>query len=131
MSPPPLPFVAAIPLNKQLYTLSYVCVTSGAAALVFSAFYIMVFFFVILEIVLFFLSRSSSLFFSSGLPLWLLFHISHLDGFRIVIAGWYLGFDILVLAFEMDWYECHACLCDGSWRNLRRIHQWVVLRWPS
>ncbi|WVY94385.1 hypothetical protein V8G54_033473 [Vigna mungo] len=32
--------LTAIPLNKQLYTLSYVCVTSGAAALVFSAFYI-------------------------------------------------------------------------------------------
>ncbi|KAM7478255.1 hypothetical protein LguiA_026468 [Lonicera macranthoides] len=31
-----------IPLNKQLYTLSYVCVTSGAAALVFSAFYVLV-----------------------------------------------------------------------------------------
>ncbi|KAK1583798.1 hypothetical protein Q3G72_027022 [Acer saccharum] len=29
----------AIPLNKQLYTFSYVCVTSGAAALVFSAIY--------------------------------------------------------------------------------------------
>ncbi|KAM7461963.1 hypothetical protein LguiA_030084 [Lonicera macranthoides] len=28
----------ATPLNKQLYTLSYICVTSGAAALVFSAF---------------------------------------------------------------------------------------------
>lgn len=36
---------AAIPLNKQLYTFSYVCVTSGAAALVFSAFYIIVCFF--------------------------------------------------------------------------------------
>ncbi|XP_028770825.1 heparan-alpha-glucosaminide N-acetyltransferase [Neltuma alba] len=35
-----LHFTHAIPLNKQLYTLSYVCVTSGAAALVFSAFYI-------------------------------------------------------------------------------------------
>lgn len=34
--------VTAIPLNKQLYSLSYVCVTSGAAALVFSAFYILV-----------------------------------------------------------------------------------------
>ncbi|THG15241.1 hypothetical protein TEA_023246 [Camellia sinensis var. sinensis] len=33
---------AAIPLNKQLYTFSYVCVTSGAAALVFSAFYTLV-----------------------------------------------------------------------------------------
>ncbi|PHU02828.1 hypothetical protein BC332_28079 [Capsicum chinense] len=33
---------AAIPLNKQLYTVSYVCVTSGAAALVFPAFYILV-----------------------------------------------------------------------------------------
>lgn len=32
----------AIPLNKQLYTFSYVCVTSGAAALVFSAIYILV-----------------------------------------------------------------------------------------
>ncbi|KAB1202183.1 hypothetical protein CJ030_MR8G009792 [Morella rubra] len=32
----------SIPLNKQLYTFSYVCVTSGAAAFVFSAFYIMV-----------------------------------------------------------------------------------------
>ncbi|XP_062084829.1 uncharacterized protein LOC133790980 isoform X2 [Humulus lupulus] len=37
-----LHFTHAIPLNKQLYTLSYVCVTSGAAALVFSAFYITV-----------------------------------------------------------------------------------------
>ncbi|GAU11485.1 hypothetical protein TSUD_344750 [Trifolium subterraneum] len=37
-----LHFTHAIPLNKQLYTLSYVCVTSGAAALVFSAFYLMV-----------------------------------------------------------------------------------------
>ncbi|XP_019440579.1 PREDICTED: heparan-alpha-glucosaminide N-acetyltransferase-like [Lupinus angustifolius] len=37
-----LHFTYAIPLNKQLYTLSYVCVTSGASALVFSAIYIMV-----------------------------------------------------------------------------------------
>ncbi|XP_022719435.1 heparan-alpha-glucosaminide N-acetyltransferase isoform X2 [Durio zibethinus] len=37
-----LHFTHAIPLNKQLYTFSYVCVTSGAAALVFSAFYILV-----------------------------------------------------------------------------------------
>uniref|UniRef100_A0A2P2MJI3 Heparan-alpha-glucosaminide N-acetyltransferase n=1 Tax=Rhizophora mucronata TaxID=61149 RepID=A0A2P2MJI3_RHIMU len=37
-----LHFTHAIPLNKQLYTLSYVCVTSGAAALVFSAIYILV-----------------------------------------------------------------------------------------
>ncbi|XP_073144351.1 uncharacterized protein [Henckelia pumila] len=36
-----LHFTDAIPLNKQLYTFSYVCVTSGAAALVFSAFYIL------------------------------------------------------------------------------------------
>lgn len=33
---------AAIPLNKQLYTLSYVCVTAGAGALVFSIFYFLV-----------------------------------------------------------------------------------------
>ncbi|KAL2468604.1 hypothetical protein Fot_50180 [Forsythia ovata] len=37
-----LHFTDAIPLNKQLYTFSYVCVTSGTAALVFSAFYILV-----------------------------------------------------------------------------------------
>ncbi|RDY05132.1 Heparan-alpha-glucosaminide N-acetyltransferase, partial [Mucuna pruriens] len=37
-----LHFTHAIPLNKQLYTLSYVCVTSGAAALLFSAFYTVV-----------------------------------------------------------------------------------------
>ncbi|CAM8891691.1 unnamed protein product [Rhodiola kirilowii] len=37
-----LHFTQAISLNKQLYTFSYVCVTSGAAALVFSAFYIQV-----------------------------------------------------------------------------------------
>ncbi|CAH9073823.1 unnamed protein product [Cuscuta epithymum] len=37
-----LHFIDAIPLNKQLYTFSYVCVTSGAAALVFSVLYILV-----------------------------------------------------------------------------------------
>ncbi|CAB4285368.1 unnamed protein product [Prunus armeniaca] len=37
-----LHFTHAIPSNKQLYTFSYVCITSGAAALVFSAFYILV-----------------------------------------------------------------------------------------
>nr|XP_043636764.1 heparan-alpha-glucosaminide N-acetyltransferase isoform X2 [Erigeron canadensis] len=37
-----LNFTDAIPLNKQLYTFSYVCVTSGAAALVFSLIYLMV-----------------------------------------------------------------------------------------
>lgn len=37
-----LHFTHAIPFNKQLYTFSYVCVTSGAAALVFSAIYILV-----------------------------------------------------------------------------------------
>ncbi|KAI4301759.1 hypothetical protein L6164_035006 [Bauhinia variegata] len=36
-----LHFTHAIPLNKQLYTLSYVCLTSGTAGLIFSAFYIM------------------------------------------------------------------------------------------
>ncbi|KAK9735464.1 hypothetical protein RND81_04G207100 [Saponaria officinalis] len=37
-----LHFTNAIPLNKQLYSFSYVCVTSGAAALVFSFFYSLV-----------------------------------------------------------------------------------------
>ncbi|XP_038988692.1 heparan-alpha-glucosaminide N-acetyltransferase isoform X2 [Phoenix dactylifera] len=34
-----LHFSHAIPLNKQLYSFSYVCVTAGAAAIVFSIFY--------------------------------------------------------------------------------------------
>lgn len=34
--------VAAIPLNKQLYSFSYVCFTAGAAAIVFSGLYILV-----------------------------------------------------------------------------------------
>ncbi|URD91904.1 heparan-alpha-glucosaminide N-acetyltransferase-like [Musa troglodytarum] len=37
-----LHFTHAIPLNKQLYSLSYVCVTAGAAAIVFSIFYFLV-----------------------------------------------------------------------------------------
>ncbi|XXG54120.1 hypothetical protein AAC387_Pa03g2082 [Persea americana] len=37
-----LHFTNAIPLNKQLYSLSYVCLTAGAAALVFSTFYVLV-----------------------------------------------------------------------------------------
>lgn len=122
MMPSPLPFTAAIPLNKQLYTLSYVCVTSGAAALLFSAFYIMVCFWIILEIVPFFLSWSSGLLFQLRFTPTVNVHLFHLDWFRIATAGWYLGFNILVLAFEMDWHECHACLCHGSWGNLCWIH---------
>ncbi|XP_020595611.1 heparan-alpha-glucosaminide N-acetyltransferase [Phalaenopsis equestris] len=37
-----LHFVHAIPLNKQLYSFSYVCTTAGAAGIVFSVFYILV-----------------------------------------------------------------------------------------
>ncbi|MQL90408.1 hypothetical protein Taro_022990 [Colocasia esculenta] len=37
-----LHFTGAIPLNKQLYSCSYVFLTAGAAAMVFSAFYILV-----------------------------------------------------------------------------------------
>jgi heparan-alpha-glucosaminide N-acetyltransferase len=33
---------AAIPINKQLYSFSYVCFTGGAAGIVLSAFYILV-----------------------------------------------------------------------------------------
>jgi len=35
-------FIAAIPLNKQLYTFSYICVTAGAAGIVFSLLYVLV-----------------------------------------------------------------------------------------
>ncbi|XP_010546726.1 PREDICTED: heparan-alpha-glucosaminide N-acetyltransferase isoform X2 [Tarenaya hassleriana] len=37
-----LHFTHLMPLNKQLYSFSYTCVTSGAAALVFSSFYALV-----------------------------------------------------------------------------------------
>ncbi|KAK1319717.1 hypothetical protein QJS10_CPB04g01916 [Acorus calamus] len=37
-----LHFTNAIPLNKQLYSFSYVCFTAGAAGIVFSAFYILI-----------------------------------------------------------------------------------------
>uniref|UniRef100_A0A9I9CW75 Heparan-alpha-glucosaminide N-acetyltransferase-like n=1 Tax=Cucumis melo TaxID=3656 RepID=A0A9I9CW75_CUCME len=37
-----LHFTNAIPINKQLYSLSYVCFTAGAAGIVFSGFYILV-----------------------------------------------------------------------------------------
>ncbi|KAG1331248.1 heparan-alpha-glucosaminide N-acetyltransferase [Cocos nucifera] len=37
-----LHFTTAIPINKQLYSFSYVCFTAGAAGIVFSAFYILI-----------------------------------------------------------------------------------------
>ncbi|GAA0147161.1 hypothetical protein Leryth_000914 [Lithospermum erythrorhizon] len=37
-----LHFTDAIPLNKQLYSFSYVCFTGGAAGIVFSGFYILI-----------------------------------------------------------------------------------------
>ncbi|MED6211991.1 hypothetical protein PIB30_078858 [Stylosanthes scabra] len=37
-----LHFTNAIPINKQLYSFSYVCFTAGAAGIVFSAFYILI-----------------------------------------------------------------------------------------
>ncbi|KAF5471885.1 hypothetical protein F2P56_008649 [Juglans regia] len=37
-----LHFTDAIPMNKQLYSFSYVCFTAGAAGIVFSAFYILI-----------------------------------------------------------------------------------------
>lgn len=36
--------LAALPINKQLYSFSYVCFTGGAAGIVLSAFYILVWF---------------------------------------------------------------------------------------
>ncbi|KAB2622408.1 heparan-alpha-glucosaminide N-acetyltransferase-like [Pyrus ussuriensis x Pyrus communis] len=37
-----LHFTDAIPINKQLYSFSYVCFTGGAAGLIFSAFYLVI-----------------------------------------------------------------------------------------
>ncbi|KAI4341949.1 hypothetical protein MLD38_026617 [Melastoma candidum] len=37
-----LHFTNAIPINKQLYSISYVCFTAGAAGIVFSAFYVVI-----------------------------------------------------------------------------------------
>ncbi|RDX75944.1 hypothetical protein CR513_44125, partial [Mucuna pruriens] len=35
-------YSAAIPINKQLYSFSYVCFTAGAAGIVFSVFYLLI-----------------------------------------------------------------------------------------
>ncbi|KAK2981186.1 hypothetical protein RJ640_007120 [Escallonia rubra] len=37
-----LHFTDAIPINKQLYSFSYVCFTAGAAGIIFSAFYLLI-----------------------------------------------------------------------------------------
>lgn len=37
-----LHFSGAIPINKQLYSISYVCLTAGAAGIVFSVFYLLI-----------------------------------------------------------------------------------------
>lgn len=49
----------------------------------------------------------------------------------LLLPGWCLGHEIPVSAIGMDWHECHACLCYGSWRCLCKIHKRVVLWWPS
>ena len=39
--------------------------------------------------------------------------------------GWYLGCEVYVSDLI---HECYACLHNGSWRHLCRLHQWVVWR---
>lgn len=114
-----LPFAAAIPLNKQLYTLSYVCVTSGAAALVFSAFYIMVCFFGslwwILEIVLACFSVmvdfSSGLYFTRGLM------------FIFFIWGW---FSIVTLWLQVDIWGLKYLFMPFKWIGMNAMLVYVM-----
>ncbi|KAJ0079383.1 hypothetical protein Patl1_22503 [Pistacia atlantica] len=79
-----LHFTHAIPLNKQLYTFSYVCVTSGAAALVFSAIYALV---DIWELTFIFLPLEWI-----GMNAMLVYVMAAEGIFAGFINGWFIGF---------------------------------------
>ncbi|TYI57846.1 hypothetical protein E1A91_D11G311300v1 [Gossypium mustelinum] len=95
-----LHFTHAIPLNKQLYTFSYVCVTSGAAALVFSAIYIL-YMFVPLKWI--------------GMNAMLVYVMAAEGIFAGFINGWYYEDPHSTLVY---WIEKHIFI--GVW-NSRRV----------
>lgn len=149
---------AAIPLNKQLYTFSYVCVTAGAAALVFSAFYILVCmlclilesvpisficmccFCLILEAAPLFYDRSYTVpntwfsvflfVFDSAFCSFYFIWSFDLVKTLYILAGRHLEVEVLIPSIQVDWHERHAGLCNGSRRHLCRIYKWVVLQRP-
>lgn len=85
---------AAIPLNKQLYTFSYVCVTSGAAALVFSVFYTLV--------LIFFFKLPST-------GLWTT--ILYFNAYEVLQLDSFLHCGIKILFSYLDWVR----LISGAW----------------
>ncbi|XP_028068115.1 heparan-alpha-glucosaminide N-acetyltransferase isoform X3 [Camellia sinensis] len=101
-----LHFTNAIPLNKQLYTFSYVCVTSGAAALVFSAFYTLVdiwnlkYLFLPLEWI--------------GMNAMLVYVMAAEGIFAAFINGWYYGDPHNTLIY---WIQKHIFI--GVWHSRR------------
>ncbi|GMP60457.1 hypothetical protein CsSME_00023319 [Camellia sinensis var. sinensis] len=101
-----LHFTNAIPLNKQLYTFSYVCVTSGAAALVFSAFYTLVdiwnlkYLFLPLEWI--------------GMNAMLVYVMAAEGIFSAFINGWYYGDPHNTLIY---WIQKHIFI--GVWHSRR------------
>ncbi|KAJ4719447.1 Heparan-alpha-glucosaminide N-acetyltransferase [Melia azedarach] len=101
-----LHFTHAIPLNKQLYTLSYVCLTAGAAALVFSAVYALVdiwnlkFMFLLLEWI--------------GMNAMFVYVMAAEDIFAGFINGWYYGDPHNTLVY---WIKKHMFL--GVWKSRR------------
>ncbi|XP_057550770.1 uncharacterized protein LOC130828789 [Amaranthus tricolor] len=99
-----LHFTNAIPLNKQLYTFSYVCVTSGAAALVFSAFYVLV---DILEVKYLFLP-----FKWIGMNAMLVFVLAAEGIFAGFINGWYYDDPHTTLIY---WIQEHIFI--GVWHS--------------
>lgn len=110
---------AAIPLNKQLYSISYVCLTAGAAGIVFSAFYALVMhhhlflfnaFYKLLQLSM----PTTNIFFEFFV------HCQRADR--------YLGSKNAVLVPGVDWDECNAGVCNGSTGHLPCFCEWMVLR---
>lgn len=112
---------AAIPINKQLYSFSYVCFTAGAAGIVFSAFYVLVSNIIAYPKV----DNSIRNYLKYQLDIfsWFFFFTKWTD--------WYLGITDSILVPRMDRFECNAGVCDGSTRYLCRIHQRMVLQEPG
>ncbi|PIA34320.1 hypothetical protein AQUCO_03800128v1 [Aquilegia coerulea] len=101
-----LHFTDAIPLNKQLYSFSYVCFTAGAAGIIFSGFYILI---DVLGI------RTPFLFLEwIGMNAMLVFVMAAQGIFAAFINGWYYGDEDNNL---VNWIQVHVF--NDVWKSER------------
>ncbi|KAF5176222.1 Heparan-alpha-glucosaminide n-acetyltransferase [Thalictrum thalictroides] len=101
-----LHFTDAIPLNKQLYSFSYVCFTAGAAGIIFSGFYILI---DVLGI------RTPFLFLEwIGMNAMLVFVMAAQGIFAAFINGWYYGGEDNNL---VNWIQEHVF--NDVWKSER------------